>query len=351
MASIIKVGDKWRAQIRRKGHAAITRTFTKKTLAEKWAHQVEADLEAGEFSDGRRLNDITVRKLIEQYEEEIGKHRPIGRSKAGALDMLKRHLGTTSLAQLNEAAVIDYAKRRSAMGAGGVTVAMEFTYLDGVLEMARSLWKLPLRESPVKAARKNLRFLGLIGKSRRRDRRPTPDEVDAICNWFDDKARQRVPMSDIIRFAIASAMRAGEITRIRWADIDETDRTVVIRDRKDPSEKIGNHQTVPLLGDAWDIVQRQPRGSDCIFPYKEATFSSLFPRACAALGIEDLRFHDLRHEGVSRLFEAGYRIEQVAIVSGHRDWKQLQRYTQLRARDLHAMFPGATADECPLPSA
>ena len=237
MASIIKVGDKWRAQIRRKGHAAITRTFTKKTLAEKWAHQVEADLEAGEFSDGRRLNDITVRKLIEQYEEEIGKHRPIGKSKAGSLDMLKRHLGTTSLAQLNEAAIIDYAKRRNAMGAGGVTVAMEFTYLDGVLEMARSLWKTPLRESPVKAARKNLRFLGLIGKSRRRDRRPTPDEIDAICNWFDDKTRQRVPMSDIIRFAIASAMRAGEITRIRWSDIDEVDRTVVIRDRKDPTRR------------------------------------------------------------------------------------------------------------------
>lgn len=142
-------------------------------------------------------------------------------------------------------------------------------------------------------------------------------------------------MPDIIRFAIASAMRAGEITRLRWSDIHEADRTIIIRDRKDPEEKIGNDQVVPLLGEAWDIVQSQPRTGDLIFPYKEATFSTLFPRACKALKIEDLRFHDLRHEGVSRLFEAGYSIEQVALVSGHRDWKQLQRYTQIRAKSLH----------------
>jgi integrase len=211
--------------------------------------------------------------------------------------------------------------------------------------MARSLWKLPLPPSPIAAVRKNLRYLGLIGKSKRRDRRPTEAEIAVICAWFEKKRRQRVPMPDIIRFAIASAMRAGEITRLRWSDIHEVDKTILIRDRKDPEAKIGNDQTVPLLGDAWAIVQRQPRGGDLIFPYNEKTFSSLFPRACKDLGIEDLRFHDLRHEGVSRLFEAGYPIEQVALVSGHRDWKQLQRYTQIKAKNLHREAKPAPAKD------
>ncbi|QYY30283.1 site-specific integrase [Cupriavidus pinatubonensis] len=335
MASVIKVGNKWRAQVRRKGHPPVTRTFEKKSHAERWAQDVESQLRGGGFADDRKLAEFTIRRLIEDYEEEVGKLRPIGRSKSGALAMLKRHIGDTSLARLSEASVVDYAKRRKAMGAGGVTVAMEFTYLDGVLEMARSLWKLPLPPSPIAAARKNMRYLGLIGKSKKRDRRPTEAEINAICAWFEKKPRQRVPMPDIIRFAIASAMRAGEITRLRWDDIHEDDKTILIRDRKDPEEKIGNDQTVPLLGDAWAIVQRQPRKGELIFPYNERTFSTLFPRACNDLGIEDLRFHDLRHEGVSRLFEAGYSIEQVALVSGHRDWKQLQRYTQIKAKNLH----------------
>jgi integrase len=347
LASIIKVGEKWRAQVRRKGHQPVTRTFDKKAQAERWAHDVEGQLRDGGFNDERKLAEFTIRGLIEKYEEEVGKLRPIGRSKAGALSMLKRHFGDTALSVLNEAAVVDYAKRRQAMGAGGVTIGMEFTYLDGVLEMARSLWKLPLPASPIAAARKNLRYLGLIAKSKKRDRRPTPAELDAICAWFEKKARQRIPMPDIIRFAVASAMRAGEITRLRWDDIHEADRTIVIRDRKDPEEKIGNDQVVPLLGDAWAIAMRQPRGHDLIFPYNSASFSSLFPRACKALEIEDLRFHDLRHEGVSRLFEAGYAIAQVALVSGHRDWKQLQRYTQLKAKNLHRPVPGSQKGKRP----
>lgn len=82
---------------------------------------------------------------------------------------------------------------------------------------------------------------------------------------------------------------------------------------------------------------RQPRRDEAgrIFPVTEGTISTIFPRACKKLGIEDLRLHDLRHEGVSRLFEQGYTIEQVALVSGHRDWKMLARYLHLKAKDLH----------------
>ena len=87
--------------------------------------------------------------------------------------------------------------------------------------------------------------------------------------------------------------------------------------------------------DAFEIVQRQPKTSELIFPWNFDTVSSVFPRACSALEIVDLHFHDLHHKGVSRMFEAGYQIQEVAIVSGHKDWAMLKRYTQLKAKDLH----------------
>jgi integrase len=112
----------------------------------------------------------------------------------------------------------------------------------------------------------------------------------------------------------------------------------MIRDRKHPKDKIGNNQRVPLLTvtgfDPTIIIARQSRKSDRIFPVNERSVSTLFARATEALGIEDLHFHDLRHESISRLFAAGFRIEQVALISGHRDWAMLRRYTHIRAEDL-----------------
>jgi integrase len=118
---------------------------------------------------------------------------------------------------------------------------------------------------------------------------------------------------------------------------------LTIRDRKDPREKKGNDQRIPLLAvsgyDAMALIeeQRAIRGNedDRIFPYCHKSAGTAFTRACRDLDIEDLHFHDLRHEGTSRLFEAGFRIEQVALVTGHKDWKMLRRYTHLKPESLH----------------
>jgi len=335
VASILKIGDKWRVQIRRKGHPSIARTFDKKTHAVEWARNTDQSIRAGEFDDDKRLANITISDLFKTYEEKVAVKKAFGKSKSGAIDMIKRDLGTTSLANLDADAIMEYAKKRSGKGAGGVTVNLELAYLSHALRIAPTILKIPFKGRPIEEARPMLKFLDLVGKSQERDRRPTEEELNAICGWFDAKSRQRIPMSDIIRFAVATTMRASEITSLRWDDLDETDRTVLIRDRKHPQEKIGNNQTVPLLADAFVIAMRQPRKSDLIFPYNSASFSSLFPRACNDLKIIDLRFHDLRHHGISLLFEQGYRIEQVALVSGHRDWKMLRRYTHVRAKDLH----------------
>ena len=173
------------------------------------------------------------------------------------------------------------------------------------------------------------------GGGGRRERRPTEDELHAVLTWLEEK--KGTVFAEIVRFAVATAMRRSEIARLTWADIDETKRLALIRDRKDPRRKAGNDQWVPLLGDAWTVLQRQPReaGQPLVFPIGESTVSKYFTEACRALDIPDLHFHDLRHEGTSRLFEDGYQIEQVALVTGHRDWRHLRRYTQLKPESLH----------------
>lgn len=127
-------------------------------------------------------------------------------------------------------------------------------------------------------------------------------------------------------------------------------RIVIVRDRKDPREKIGNDQKVPLLNatgyDAWQLLQQQrlaSRVQDRIFPYNSRSVGTAFRRACQELGIEDLHFHDLRHEATSRLFEAGFAIQEVGLVTGHKDWKMLRRYANLRPEDLVLRVPKAIA--------
>jgi len=130
------------------------------------------------------------------------------------------------------------------------------------------------------------------------------------------------------------------------ADVDRVKKLVLVRDRKDPRAKKGNDQWIPLLGDALAIIDRQPRteGEGRIFPVHPQTLSKYFKAACDALGIVDLHFHDLRHEGTGRLFEDGFAVQEVALVTGHKSWAHLKRYTNLRPESLHQRAAGA-ADE------
>lgn len=336
MASIRKREGSWVAEVRRVGHKSISKSFPTKSLASEWARKIEAEMDASLYRDNRNLNSITFGDLIDRYTEEIGAVRPFGKNKAAVLKNLRVAFGAVSLAGLTAERLNKYVDERRKGGAGGVTVGIDLTYVGGVLKTASAIWKIPVNQTAVSDARARLSHLGVSMKSKERTRRPTLDEIEQLCQHFASKGtRQRVPMPDLIRFAIATAMRLGEIIRLKWADLNEVDRTIIIRDRKHPREKIGNDQEVPLLGDAFGIVKRQPQIGERIFPVTEGTVSTIFPRACNKLGIEDLTFHDFRHEGVSRLFEQGYTIEQVALVSGHRDWKMLARYTQIKAKDLH----------------
>ena len=127
-----------------------------------------------------------------------------------------------------------------------------------------------------------------------------------------------------------STRRQEEITRISWIDLDTEGSRVLVRDMKNPGEKIGNDTWCDLPQEALQIILSMPRTSDEIFPYSTDAIGAAFTRAGQFLEIDDLHFHDLRHDGVSRLFEIGLNIPRVASVSGHRSWTSLKRYTHLR---------------------
>lgn len=335
MATFQKRGSRWRAIVRKKGHPAQSKTFTTKGMAQTWAREVERDIERGEFRDPRVLNGMTLGTLVDRYRAELPEQ---GRTKTACLNMLSRELGEVPLREITRNRIVEYGRKRAAEhGAGPATIAQDLIYLRGILDAAAKRWDLPVDVEAVAAARALLGDEDLVGRPEERDRRPTDDELAALRDyWMRPTSQPRVaPMWDIVCFAIASGMRLSEITGLRWADISAKDRTIVIRDRKHPSQKRGNHQTVPLLGEAWEIVQNQPKTADRIFPCNPRSISTNFTRAVMRCRIEDLHFHDLRHHAISLLFESGYGIPEVALISGHRDWKMLQRYVNLRAKDLH----------------
>lgn len=332
MASIIQVGDGWRAQVRRKGFPHQTKTFPTKILAEKWGRQVEQEIDHGRAGQ-LAPSHVTVGRLIDRYTDEIGKVKPFGRNKEGTLKLIKASLGDLPVSALTPERLVEYITQDRRIK--DVTASIDLTYLGGVLRVARALWKVGVVPGVVEDAREILKYMGLVKRSNERDRRPTPEELAALRDWFS--VRSETLTVQHIDFILASCFRPpSEVVRLRWEDLHEGDRTIMIRDRKDPQKKLGNNQIVPLLGEAFDIVMLQPRKGDLIFPVNGSTWSTVFPRACEELEIVNLKLYDLRHEAISRLVEsAKHSIPEMMLVTGHKDPKQLMRYTQLRARDLH----------------
>jgi integrase len=249
------------------------------------------------------------------------------------LERLAGWFGATPLERLDVAAIRDFARARRRSGAGGYTVYMELSALGTALRYACSLLGVPYHD-PIASARPTLHHLGLIkSQGNRRDRRPSEDEWPALLAALA-KASAEVPMVDIVRLAAQTGLRRGEVCRIVWTDLDVTARTILVRARKHPRQKEANDERVPLVGDALDLIMRQPRPpagrpDQRIFPFHPQSVSDLFGAARAAAGLEDLTLHDMRHEATSRLFEAGWGIPEVAAVTGHKDWRNLKRYTQL----------------------
>lgn len=356
MATITKLkSGNWRAQIRRKGGYA-TNSFRRRKDAEDWALDMERHIDQGKSTHSPFDHKIkTFGHLIDLHISdlhEIGK--PIRRSKNNVMIALRKILGSTQINGLTRQRLIEYGMRRAKEGAGPATIAIDFSFIRTILTHAAAVHGIEVPTENVRLARTALSRLGIIGRADERDRRPEPDQLDTLIAYFETSTSHIIPMDRIIRFAVATAMRQGEICRIEWPDVDMAKKIVIVRDRKDPRRKVGNHQKVPLLNltgyDAWEVLLEQrivTRGLGRVFPHCAQSVGAAFRRACKTLEIEDLHFHDLRHEATSRLFEAGLSIERVALVTGHKDWRMLHRYTHLKPEDLHKLQMSAqpTMDE------
>ncbi|SFD52906.1 Phage integrase family protein [Pseudomonas citronellolis] len=328
MGTIVKRGEKWRAVVRMKGHPTSTKTFAKRAEAKVWIAEIENAMHKRELAHTKD----EISDLVQKYVDEILPLRKNLKQSRNNYLTLKRLTKGLTLGDLNATDLLKWVQeKRSA--ASKATRLMDLTMINTVLKAAEAFWSLVIPWKEFKKARVALRSLGLVGKSRERDRRPEGDELDRI----KAELSTVLPLDDLIDFAIATTMRSSEVTRLRWADLNEKNRTIIIRDRKHPNEKVGNDQVVPLLNGAFEIVMRQPRaeGQELIFPYKSKSVEAAFQRARGRAGVIDLRYHDLRHHGISLLFEMGFAIQEVAIVSGHKDWNQLRRYTNLKPESLH----------------
>lgn len=338
MGTIVRRGDAWRAIIRKRGHRTKTKSFSRVAAAKAWIAETEARMERAEITD----QHYDVGLLVKRYHDEIGPLKSWARPYSAGILRVSKDLAGTTLHDLTAARLVAWARTRvrpSGEPVSPATIAIEFQYLSAALHTAESLWRVTVNWTEFRRARAMLKHTGLHGKAKKRSRRFEPGELERIKACL----RSTMPMSDIIDFAIASCMRIAEITRIRWADIDYERRTVIIRSRKHPTNKANNDQVVPLLREAWEIVQRQPKTDERIFPYNSRSVGTIFQRARNAAGVKDIRLHDCRHEGISRLFERGMQIHQVAMISGHEEWVQLKRYTNLKPHDLHEIENGAAS--------
>lgn len=306
-----------------------TETFDRKQAAQAWLKKREAALaEPGALETANRA-DPTLGEVIDRYIAETEK--AIGRTKAQVLGAIKRHpIAAQACSSIASSDITAFAK---SLDVSAQTRANYVSHLAAIFAIARPMWGFPLDRQAMQDAQRVAARMGITSKSRKRDRRPSLLELDAIMQHFIDRQRRRpesAPMHKIIPFAIFSTRRLEEITRIAWADYDPDGARVLVRDMKNPGDKAGNDVWCDVPGPALAIVRSMPRAGDAIFPYTGGAIGAAFTRACKLLGIEDLHFHDLRHEGISRLFEMGWSIPRVASVSGHRSWTSLRRYTHLR---------------------
>jgi integrase len=307
------------------------KTFDSKREAAAWIGTRELELlQPGAFAEAAKQN-ATLGDAITKYIETSLKE--IGRTKAQVLAAIKLHpIAGKECQDIGSTEIVAYADELLSGGRQPQTVANYLSHLQSIFAIAKPAWNYPLDERAFTDAQKVLKRLGKIGRSNKRDTRPTLDQLADIMLLYSERQNSwedMTPMTHIIAFAIFSTRRQEEICRIRWDDLDEKRKRVLVRDLKHPGQKKGNDTWCDLPDPCLDIIKAMPRIDDRIFPFNHRTVSTSFTNVLKFLEIDGLHFHDLRHDGISRLFEMDYSIPKAAAVSGHRSWNSLKRYTHL----------------------
>lgn len=350
MAIIVKTpSGKWKAVVRLRGWPTAAKTFDRKRDAEDWADRTSSEMRAGVFVCRRDAERLLFKDAMQRYLQEVtpSKKETSQRSDRLKSKMLLESFGDYSLAAISAELVAKYRDKRLAMQSQRVlrtvgkptlvrpaTVRLELALLSHLFAIAIREWHIGLVANPVANVRKPSVGAG-------RDRRLSQDEQTKLFEALDAYAN---PMLGWIAcIALETGMRSSEITGLTLSQVDTHRRIARLTDTKN-----NDARTVPLSKAATETFRLaidnrvRPPDTSLIFfgepgrdgvrrPYE---FNRAWNKIKHDLGMGDLRFHDLRHEAVSRLVEAGLSDQEVAAISGHKSMQMLRRYTHLRAEDL-----------------
>src|SRR6202790_1904851 len=240
-----------------------SRTFDRRQAAAAWLEKRETELVKPGALEREKTPDPTLGSVIDRYSEESVKD--IGRTKTQVLRAIKRYdIANQQCSTITSADIIAFANQLVSK-VTPQTVANYLSHLAAVFAIARPAWGYQLDQNAMKDAFVVAKALGITPKSRARERDHTMDELDKLMTHFGDRLKRRpasVPMQKITTFAIFSTRRLEEITRICWTDLDAEGSRVLIRDMKNPGEKIGNDVWCDLPPEALTIIVSMQRTSE-----------------------------------------------------------------------------------------
>jgi integrase len=326
MATIRKRGSRWQAQVRRLDSQPISKSFSTKAEAALWARDVERSIDRAELpANSKVLQSVRLADLITRYETEITAKKRGAAQERYKFRVIRAHaISDLPLSKLSPSAICAFRDDRLRQVQGG-TVRRELALLQHCLEVSRREWGTPIRTNPVQS-------INLPGPSKARDKRLEEGDsaklqaaIGSVHAWY---------LRPLIELAIETGMRRGELLSLLWADVSLKKRIAHL-----PNTKNGHSRTVPLTSKAVAALRKLPQTDIRIFPVKGNAVRLAWSRLRKRAGLRDLRFHDLRHEAVSRFFEMGLSIPEVALISGHRDTRMLMRYTHLKPESVVMKLP------------
>lgn len=340
MASIDKRSRRsWRARVRIPGHKDKTRSFNTQAEAQEWARFTEAQLRSGVDTIPDAAAEPTLAQALDWYlEQETPKKKGKEQETRRIRAWKSREMTKLKLSQLTPMHFVEFRKQREAEGCAGNTIRLDLSLISDLFRTARIDWGMPYLENPIALLRKPKQGKG-------RDRRLSTDEATRFERALEACPKKLVRLA--VLFAIHTAARQGEILRLTKADVDFGRRIAIFRDTKN-----GEDRAVPLSKHALAVLKQLDASSGpYMFPLTRTVITRAWRRILKRAGITDFRFHDLRHEATTSLFERGLSTMEVQKVTGHKTLAMLLRYTQmdvghlverLDATEAPARLPGST---------
>ncbi|GEP07526.1 integrase [Methylobacterium oxalidis] len=322
MATIRKLRGRWQAAVRRKGAQPRSKSFDTRADAERWARSLEAELDRnGALPDTRPAENTTLAQILVRYRDEVSPNKRSHVSEISRINaILRRPICHRTLALLSTADLAAYRDERL-KAVAPATVIRELSTISHAIDTARREWGIHLAQNPCRLVRRP-------SPPRGRTRRLEGGEEQLLLAAAD-KGRVRY-LRPLIVLAIETGMRRGELLSLLWEHIDLEKRVAHL-----PMTKNGVPRDVPLSTRAVETLRGLQTGeSATVFTAAPNAVRLAWERLTRRVGLQDLHLHDLRHEAVSRLFEKGLNVAEVASISGHRELRMLARYTHLRAADL-----------------